>query len=1595
MRILLLFIVFAASSLGLSAQVNSVQDGDWDDINTWDCGCVPDNFLGQEVIVSNNVTITANITVNIVHIVSGGLVTINAGVLVTLDEDFASVPLQVDAGGQINVNGTLDGNLLIISPVNIDGTVVSTGSISIPDPSVCFFNTGSVYTHSHTTQGDIPLATWDVNSTVLINGMNAGVPLPPNNLNQSFGNFTWNCPAQGINNTFHFAGQLIDIQNDLTFVTSNNRPIRFNISGTGYTLNIGRDFVNQGSPLILSQSATSGNTLVNISRDYTQSGGSLTFRATNNFDVTMQVGRNFSKTSGAFAGGSGTGSVATLSFGGGVVQNYTLAGTNPAVVNFAVINNSSLNMGTSFFVGTGTFTLASGSTLSVGSTDPLGAIQTGTTAGNIRVSGLRTYNSGSTIAYNGAAAQFIGTGHPATAGVNCQINNSNGVTLASNVTIGGNLILTSGNLAVSNFTLTLNGNFTPNANFLNVTSASNLSIGGTGAFGTLATTGSTTINNFTLNRTSTGSVTLGVDLTIGGTFTQTIGDVGLNGRTLTISGPYVRTNGSINADAAASVIVDGSGALPAAITFAGVALAPALNTLTINRSGATFPTNSSITLTNLNLLSGTFDNTGTITMTNGGVLTRTEGSIINNTPTTDPTTNSYDIVYNVASNISTGSEIPSDLTQLRNVTKTGGASVTLTEPITINGTLTLGNGLFDAVANAIDLKGNLISNSTSAFTSSTLTFSGATTISGGTAPIFGNILITGSLTPSVNFRVNGNLVNNGTLNAGSATTTFGGTTTISGSSTSSFNAISITGTLNAPTGNMNVSGNWNNVGTFNAGAVSNTVTFNGTTSFTGSGLTQFSGIVIANASTLNSSSTLRVAGNFTNNGTFNHNTGTVLFNGSSAQSIAGATAATFNNITVTNVANPISVQVQSNQNLAGILTLSANTKFDADGSSNTSIFTLLSSDDEPVVVDAAIAALPAGAAVNGSVTIQRYMSIEGGSNSPAFDNGRIFRYISSPVQNPQVSQIQPEIPVTGSFTGSSSCSGCGSNQSMFLYNESVTTDTNGSGTPDLNDGYEDFPATANTETLSAGRGYTLFVRGNVAPVSSNGNARWDVRNPINSGTIAFPASFNSSGTLADDGWNLVGNPYPSTIDWDAVSGWTRTGINNAIYMTDNGSAAGTVATYINGIGANGGARYIPIGQAFWVKSDGGPITFQATESVKAPGNAATFFKQGAHQDLLRVAMIRGVEKDEAVVYFEESATGGFDPEFDAYKLKNVIFNLSTATPEGVELSINGQSFFDCSYTTPLKIDNVSPGVYRFEFTEFESFQNSTAITLVDAFLNEVIDVLELPVYEFEITGDEQSFKDRFQLKLLNTGINPGLVVSAAESETVCKAGEVVLTAEGAPAGGGYKWYESIDTNVAIAGANEPQFTTPHLEKSVTYFVSVTNLEGCEGPRKPVLAQIINFDDAAIGEADNTLSSNFTSGNQWFKDGVAIPGANSQTFKPEESGVYKVEVTIGTCTTSAERVFTVTGLEDEAFEGLMVAYPNPVKDELLLEVKDGIFAGSPRIVDLMGKEIGTIKMKEEGKVSRGKFDFRGQASGIYLLQLSDRNGKLINKRIVKQ
>lgn len=87
----------------------------------------------------------------------------------------------------------------------------------------------------------------------------------------------------------------------------------------------------------------------------------------------------------------------------------------------------------------------------------------------------------------------------------------------------------------------------------------------------------------------------------------------------------------------------------------------------------------------------------------------------------------------------------------------------------------------------------------------------------------------------------------------------------------------------------------------------------------------------------------------------------------------------------------------------------------------------------------------------------------------------------------------------------------------------------------------------------------------------------DVTGQIYQGTINFQVTFTDDLTQAieEDGWNLLGNPYPSIIDWNS-SNWVKQNINDAIYIYKGSTSS--YQTYINGVDINGGMQYIPLSQ---------------------------------------------------------------------------------------------------------------------------------------------------------------------------------------------------------------------------------------------------------------------------------------------------------------------------------------------------------------------------------------------------------------------------------
>lgn len=91
---------------------------------------------------------------------------------------------------------------------------------------------------------------------------------------------------------------------------------------------------------------------------------------------------------------------------------------------------------------------------------------------------------------------------------------------------------------------------------------------------------------------------------------------------------------------------------------------------------------------------------------------------------------------------------------------------------------------------------------------------------------------------------------------------------------------------------------------------------------------------------------------------------------------------------------------------------------------------------------------------------------------------------------------------------------------------------------------------------------------------------------------------------ADQGWNLVGNPTASALDWTA-SGWTKANLSNTIYVWDPSANSGA-GDYLVSNGSSGNLpddRIAPW-QAFWVQATAAAPALSFTNDVKTTGEAS-------------------------------------------------------------------------------------------------------------------------------------------------------------------------------------------------------------------------------------------------------------------------------------------------------------------------------------------------------------------------------------------------------
>ena len=394
-----------------------------------------------------------------------------------------------------------------------------------------------------------------------------------------------------------------------------------------------------------------------------------------------------------------------------------------------------------------------------------------------------------------------------------------------------------------------------------------------------------------------------------------------------------------------------------------------------------------------------------------------------------------------------------------------------------------------------------------------------------------------------------------------------------------------------------------------------------------------------------------------------------------------------------------------------------------------------------------------GGTVSGDAIVERY--IPGGSTK------RKWRFLSSPVNtdgtNSLLSQYIDDIHVTGIGTGFDACSGC--TPSIRTYNEAT------SGAASL--GWTN-PDNI-TNPIAKGTGVEVFVRGSRSLANpflnwtSPDNVTIDFIGALNTGSVVKSVSFNNSNTATADGFNLVGNPYASPINWASNTGWTKTNLSPWMYIYSAKSAS---YNYINEDGVtligsdNDKSAIVPSGQAFFVKATttGASLTF--TEAVKATTTPFNFFRGMASKPTLKYTLNFNNEKiDEALIGFDNSATLSGTDVSEAVKFYNDKINLYSISTDGIALAVNYRP-------APTALDTIRIAVWDYDSTnievgnhllKFDSLNTLTSfdVYLIDKYTSTTINLKNQNTYHFDISTDANSYgNNRFVLVFdASTGID--------------------------------------------------------------------------------------------------------------------------------------------------------------------------------------------------------------------------------------------------
>jgi len=693
---------------------------------------------------------------------------------------------------------------------------------------------------------------------------------------------------------------------------------------------------------------------------------------------------------------------------------------------------------------------------------------------------------------------------------------------------------------------------------------------------------------------------------------------------------------------------------------------------------------------------------------------------------------------------------------------------------------------------------------------------------------------------------------------------------------------------------------------------------------------------------IHSGGSLSVYGDFINNGSFVDSGSVVTLKGTAAQQIGGASTTIFKNLTLDNSAGSY---LSSNQSITGELTITSGTftttgydlKLISDANGTARI--------APILGDFA-----------GNITMERY--IAGVTD---------WRFLAAPVTGATINDWQDDFYTTG-FPGSSYPSYWFT--SIYTYDETVA------GTSD--NGYI-IPASANDQ-VTPGTGYWCYI--GPAPVTV------DVTGPPAKFTQTFQVSYTQSGGASEDGYMMIGNPYPCPIDWSSPN-WTKNKINDAIYIWN--PALQQYASWVSGTAINGGSNLIASSQSFWVQANDASPLLSCNENVKVSANTA-FLKPilPAGFDNLKLIIEGNAYKDETLLRFGSTATNGYDSDADARKLFSTnpqVPGIATQDSTMHDMSVNSLPAIQSQVHIPLKTLVGVSGNYMLRVDSSSSITHDFCMVLEDLVTGTKTNLADFTSYSFSI--NDTTTAARFLIHI--TAPHETEVIGASCSNY--QDGKAIAVAKGAGPWN-YTWYNTLNTSIKQT-FNSFSADTLHYLSAGSYSVQIDEVNGmCNNTTRqiiisepaPVLAGFMAMSDT-LYLTDSLKLQNTSSGAlsyEWsFGDGSAaenniVPAAHSYS----EEGDYQVKLIAlhGLCSDTLVKVITVlkantVRLNENSGSRAIQVYPNPGNGIFYIQMQETensllfVYGGA-----------GELLLQQDLPAGKTEINLRHLAKGMYLYRI---------------